>query len=184
MALLGVLLAAGASRRFGPDDKLLAPFAGRPLVLHAAATLMALAPDRLVAVVSAPAVANILPPAFERRFVPAGGALDLSFHAAIDAASAQDERLMICLGDMPCVPLRAFRALLALPGSGACLCDGQRMPPLLLARADYAAARSAASGDSGGRRFLAGLPADRLVTLARPEGRDIDRPADLSLPDG
>ncbi len=180
MALLGVLLAAGASRRFGPGDKLLAPLAGRSLVLHAATALMALAPDRLVAVVSAQAVADILPPAFERRFVPAGGPLGQSFHAAIDAADARDDRLLICLGDMPCVPPHALQALLARPGSGACICDDRRMPPVLLVRADYAAARAAASGDSGGRQFLAGLPVESLIALTRAESRDIDRPADLA----
>src|SRR3546814_11472282 len=43
-------LAAGGSRRFGTSDKLLAPVAGAPLALHAAARIMELAPGRRIAV--------------------------------------------------------------------------------------------------------------------------------------
>src|SRR3546814_2892271 len=45
-----ILLAAGGSRRFGTSDKLLAPVAGAPLALHAAARIMELAPGRRIAV--------------------------------------------------------------------------------------------------------------------------------------
>src|SRR3546814_12508477 len=45
-----ILLAAGGSLRFGTSDKLLAPVAGAPLALHAAARIMELAPGRRIAV--------------------------------------------------------------------------------------------------------------------------------------
>ena len=40
MKTLGVLLAAGASRRFGAEDKLLAPWQGQPLVMAASRALL------------------------------------------------------------------------------------------------------------------------------------------------
>ena len=57
MRTVGILLAAGQSRRFGPTDKLMAPLHGRPLVTYAAATLRAVAPDVLIAVTSSEIVA-------------------------------------------------------------------------------------------------------------------------------
>ncbi|MEM1065762.1 MAG: NTP transferase domain-containing protein, partial [Pseudomonadota bacterium] len=50
MKTAGVLLAAGASRRFGAADKLLAPLNGRPLISYAARALVAAKPDVLIAI--------------------------------------------------------------------------------------------------------------------------------------
>ncbi len=49
---VGLLLAAGLSRRFGGDDKLLTLFRGQALVRHAAAVMARLFLDRRMAVVS------------------------------------------------------------------------------------------------------------------------------------
>ena len=48
--ITAILLAAGTSRRFGGEDKLLAPLAGGPLALHAARHIVGLAPRRRIAV--------------------------------------------------------------------------------------------------------------------------------------
>ena len=48
--ICAILLAAGRSRRFGGDDKLLAPVAGDPLALHAAARITEMLPGRRIAV--------------------------------------------------------------------------------------------------------------------------------------
>ncbi|MEL7253684.1 MAG: nucleotidyltransferase family protein [Pseudomonadota bacterium] len=61
MIRAGVLLAAGASRRFGPQDKLLAQLQGTPLVTHAATALAASDFDVLIGVVRSAHVAQHLP---------------------------------------------------------------------------------------------------------------------------
>ena len=52
---------------------------------------------------------------------------------------------------------------------------------MLLAEADYAAARASAEGDRGARQFLATLPPDTLIDVDPGEMLDIDQPADLPL---
>ena len=59
MSLGVLLLAAGQSRRFGPQDKLLAPLAGRPVVAHALDALALPEADFRLAVVSTDQVATI-----------------------------------------------------------------------------------------------------------------------------
>lgn len=177
---LGVVLAAGASRRFGAEDKLLADWNGAPLVCAAVAALERSGAGDCAAVVSAEAVAAVLPARFRRIWVAPGLPMAASFHAALDFAEAAGcARLLLMLGDMPGIGIRVLERLLAGQGSGACRQGAVRMPPMLLQRADFGAARAAAQGDRGARGFLATLPETALVPLEPEEGRDIDRPSDL-----
>lgn len=179
---LGVLLAAGQSRRFGVQNKLLHPVAGRPLVAHAAQALAGAGCDRLAAVVSAAQVACVLPPPFQSIQIEPGQDMAASFRAAIDLArQVQAQRVLISLGDMPFVPAQTFRRLLALNGDGACLCGTRRMPPVVLMAASFDTVWQNARGDAGARPFIAHLPPDALVPLSMSGALDIDTPADLSL---
>ena len=60
MTVAALLLAAGASRRFGADDKLLARVGGTALVAHAARSLHLPQVDIRIAVAASDAVAEIL----------------------------------------------------------------------------------------------------------------------------
>ena len=60
MTCTGLLLAGGASRRFGPSDKLLATVAGMPLMSHAAQAMRATPLDDRIAVIANPALAPLL----------------------------------------------------------------------------------------------------------------------------
>ncbi len=62
--IVGLLMAAGQSRRFGSADKLLAVYQGRQLVSHAAAAISAIV-DRLIAVTTNAEVVAALPQNFE-----------------------------------------------------------------------------------------------------------------------
>lgn len=186
MRRIGILLAAGASRRFGPEDKLLAPLRGEALVLHAVRALQTLRLDRLVAITSSPAVEAVLAPLMECHAIEAEQPLSASFLAALALAAgdagffADGGKLLIALGDMPGITATSLQSLLALPGSGAASFGGVRMPPVVLDPADMAMAREGVAGDRGARGFLASLPETALVPLTAAEAQDVDRPEDLA----
>ncbi|AGT08314.1 nucleotidyltransferase family protein [Paracoccus aminophilus] len=182
---LGVLLAAGASRRFGAADKLLANWQGMALVRVSAQILACAGCDRLAAVVSRPEVGAALPDGFSTVSIAPGQEMAASFHAALDlAAQIGAKRLLIALGDMPRISPLRLRALLSLPGRGAVLCaDGRRMPPVLLQAKDFAQARALATGDHGARALLARFTPSELIALPEGEALDIDLATDLALAD-
>lgn len=178
MTTAGVLLAAGLSRRFGPADKLLSPWHGRPLVTAAASTLAQAGCDDLAAVVSSDAVAAALPPSFHIIRIAPGLPMAASFRAACHFAEDRGaDRLLIALGDMPGVSAGTLRWLLDGTTSRACQHDGARMPPALLLRADWQAATP--DGDQGARAILARLPPYALRDLQPPEAADVDTALDL-----
>lgn len=180
MRRAGALLAAGGSTRFGLGDKLLAPWRGRPLVTWAADALRAAGCDGLLAVVSSPAVAAVLPADFSVNALPPGAAMSASFkHAVRWAQQGGADGLLLCLGDMPNVSPALLRRLLDLPGSGACAQGHRRLPPVHIAAGDFARVLAAPEGDHGARALVAALPGDRLIPVSRRAAHDIDRPADL-----
>jgi len=171
-----VLLAAGASRRFGAADKLHADLEGRPLVMHAAATLRTMGFGALVAVCG-PATAPLLD-GFEVVIndMPDDGQAR-SVRLGVERALVHDvDAVLVALGDMPFVTPAHLHALLAADGDRvASSLDGQAMPPALFRR-DRARALLGLDGDRGGGRLLTGatLVAGDAMLLA-----DIDRPSDL-----
>jgi len=180
MHCLGVLLAAGASRRFGPEDKLLAPYRGAALVCAAATPLLGAGCDAVLAIVSSMEVANVLPTEIEICRVASGRPLADSFGMAVDLALEQRaSRLLICLGDMPNVTAALLRRLVTYDGSCACRVGATLTPPMVLGSADYATAKAGADGDRGARQFLTALPSNALIDVDPVEVLDIDRPDDL-----
>ncbi|ADO41259.1 nucleotidyltransferase family protein [Ketogulonicigenium vulgare] len=172
---VGVLLAAGLSRRFGPENKLTFAWQGQPLMSYAADALVGAGCESLAAVVSDPDVAALLPAGFTAIALPTGLPMASSFVAAVDHAVALGgQRLLICLGDMPGISGARLRELLAMPGSAACTCEGARMPPMVLEAADFTRARASAKGDRGARVFLQSLSPQQLLPLEAFEAVDID----------
>jgi molybdenum cofactor cytidylyltransferase len=110
--VVGALLAAGQSRRFGADDKLLAPLDGMPLVRHAANAMFEAELTQRIAVVSNPAVANVLCD-FEVTSVPPGEPMSVSLGSAVKVAQQIGaDQLLVVLGDMPRIPAEHLRALI------------------------------------------------------------------------
>jgi molybdenum cofactor cytidylyltransferase len=174
----GLLLAAGASRRFGPEDKLLALFAGRPLLSHAAAAMRAASLDRRIAVVSSAATAALLD-GFEIIRIAQGEQSD-SLRAGLAAAGAPD-RLLIALGDMPLVTVTLLDRVIAtctddLP-SASREADGPVMPPACFP-ASWLPRLAELSGDQGAGRPLRDLPTSQIVE-ASGQLPDIDTPEAL-----
>jgi molybdenum cofactor cytidylyltransferase len=177
MARTGLLLAAGASRRFGAPDKLLAELRGRPLIAHAAGVMCATPLDHRIAVIANPALATYLA-GFQIVTVRASAQSD-SLRAGL-AAAGDPDRLLIVLGDMPDVTAAHLAKVLAattddLPAASH---NGRSaLPPACFPR-PWLAGLGALTGDQGAGRLLRDLPASQLIS-APGLLRDIDRPEDL-----
>lgn len=185
-----ILLAAGASRRFGAQDKLLAPLDGRPLVAHAAATVAGMGFAHLIGVCASEdiAVSALLSSsgfAIARTSADRPGDwpdMAASLARGVAVADRLDvDAVLLCLGDMPFITPAHLAALLAvhadMPGAITASSDGRNpTPPALFGRGSFAALQ-AMQGDRGARDLLA-----QAVLVPASPGllRDIDRPADLS----
>ncbi len=190
--MIGVLLAAGFSRRFGADDKLLQSLAdGRPIALAAAENLikaipLAVAVLRPENVVLAQALQNIGLKIVYCYKADAGMADSLS--AAIGYAAQFPESeggFVIALADMPDIRPGTIKAIANQLQAGAAIVapayQGQRGHPVAFA-AKFGPALIGLTGDEGARSILKQhsqeiylLPCEDAGILA-----DIDTPADLA----
>lgn len=182
MTTVGLLLAAGQSRRFGPDNKLLADLGGRPLVTHAAAALARAGCDKLLVVTTNPAVAE-LATGFEN--VELGGAdqgQSASLRAGVRRVSKEGAKcVLVALGDMPFVTPETMKRTLALGQRHgvAMATDGtHRMPPICFGNNMFSSILEL-TGDQGAREMLRAFPSKTEVLVSTEELRDIDTSADL-----
>ena len=179
------VLAAGQSRRFGPDDKLAARFQGALLGEAVCRTLAGLDFSRrwvIAARAEHPCAAGWQAHGFAiavNAQAEAGLGTSVALAATL-ALQANAPGLLIALADMPLVPAGHFQALLARAATNApsaivaSAADGIPMPPAAFGR-DHLPRLAALIGDSGARALL-----DRaeLVTCAPEWLIDIDtRPA-------
>ncbi len=186
--VVGILLAAGTSRRFGDDNKLLAELDGEPVVRHAAGTLLATTLDEVVVIVGYQAAGvrdalNGLALEFvENPAYETGQATSVA--AGIRAVRDRADAVLFALGDMPFVSPATIDSVIAAYSSGAgdavaAAVDGDRGNPVLF-DARFFDDLADLDGDIGGREILCGHPAAVLVESGDPGVRqDIDTPADL-----
>jgi molybdenum cofactor cytidylyltransferase len=198
MTTVGLLLAAGSSTRFGPDeDKLQVIVAGAPLVAHAARVLLAVPVERLFVVVPsdrsavAAKLAGALSPEQQVRLrwvVNTGHHLGLSTSVREGLLAATEDcadwtELLVMPGDQPGVDIATARAVRAAVQAGrrparATYSDGPGHP-VGLPREVWAPLTALLTGDVGARSLLDGLDVQD-VPVAGPAPIDIDTPADLS----
>ena len=189
MQIAVLLLAAGQSRRFGAEDKLLAPFRGRPLVDHALAHLTdpALAGFRLrqLAVVSDPQVAALAQArGFALAPIPPGQPMAASLVQGLAQLRSGPipDQLLVALGDMPFVQPQDFAALLRMAGTApaACATGEVALPPALFPASDFAKL-ARLQGDRGAASVLRGLDKHRLLRLPPERLADIDTTQELRI---
>lgn len=177
MTVGAVLLAAGASHRFGAEEKLLAPLNGDALIRHAA-RIVAGFPVRL-AVVSSDAVrAEVERSGIPCLTVPAGRGQGDNLAAGVRAIGDVD-RLAVFLGDMPFLRAEDVARLLSTdPHRPACATlNGVPLPPAIFPR-HWLPRLAVLSGDRGAGALLrAGDVAHPAIPAAHL--RDVDRKGDL-----
>jgi molybdenum cofactor cytidylyltransferase len=172
----GLILAAGAGRRFGPDSKLLADLDGQPLIEHAVqAATEAL--DRVVVVLGARAD--------EIRARAELGAAEVTVCEDWDEGQAAslrhglalldgEPKVLVLLGDQPDVSAETIRRMAAEPAGSRASHGGVPGHPVVLDQ-DLAARARVLRGDQG----LRDLVDWRMVEVGPSTTRDVDTPADL-----
>jgi len=178
-----VILAAGASRRYG-SPKQLAVVDGRTLLEHAIESAMAADLTPVAAVVpvwlSRPARLDQAWLRWVRNPFPERG-MGLSLRLGLEALGDEVSAAVILLGDQPVMPATTIGAVLRARGDRpivAALAGGVMAPPVLLERTHFDLA-DGLTRDVGLREVLRANP--DLVTTARVTSHapDIDLPDDL-----
>lgn len=197
-----VLLAAGASTRFGPENKLLAEISGEPLIARLVAVVLASRIGEIVVVTPADpsAIATALARAVNLdpnrlRIVansdPSRG-IASSIVMGIEAVSAGASGAMIVPADMPGLTVAACNALIsAFAASGhaavvhAATGEQRQRNPVIWPRRLFEKLL-ALSGDTGGKPLIAEERASRpasVIAVAFDRAElflDVDVPADLA----
>lgn len=184
--VVGILLAAGSSRRFG-SNKLLAPLAdGTPLAVAAASRLIAAVPGSIAVVRPGDDALAALLAGEGLRIVECAEAewgMGHSLAAGVAAAHAADAWL-IALADMPSIKISTIAGLVARLHAGSALVapfhTGRRGHPVGFA-AGFGAELLSLRGDAGARYLLA-RHASSLTRLDVDDPGilvDVDIPGDL-----
>jgi molybdenum cofactor cytidylyltransferase len=192
MKVVGILLAAGFSTRFG-TNKLLAPLpagtpeAGTPVAVAAARHLAEALPES-VAVVRprAQKVSQLLREAGCRTVICKNAAQGMGASLAAGVRAADDaDGWVIALADMPFVGPETIRRIATALEEGAAIaapaCGGERGHPVGFARR-FRDELLALTGDEGARQILKAHPDWITLYETGDRGvlRDVDVPADLA----
>jgi molybdenum cofactor cytidylyltransferase len=171
-----------------PDNKLLSPIGGEPMIRRVVVTVLAsgLRPvivvtgyeaDRVVTALSGLDVIFVTNAAYS-------AGLSASLRAGLEAVPADADGALICLGDMPWVDVSVIQALIAAFTGQKAICvpvhRGQRGNPVLWGRS-YFSEMVSLTGDSGAKPLMSRHAAHLVEVDATTDGilYDIDTPADL-----
>ncbi len=191
MKVAAMILAAGASRRFGLRNKLLVPLEGKPVLAHVLA-LAAQSCDRVIAVTppDEAVMAEVTRSGAQIAINDAAAeGMGTSLACGIAALPDEADAALVFLGDMPWIQPTSIAALhqLAVSADGATAPvlrprhQGQAGHPVLFRRVLFPVLKTL-SGDQGARRLLAARRHDVAYADVDDPGvlGDIDTPGDLS----
>lgn len=187
--IVAVVLAAGMSSRFGPQNKLLADWAGAPVIVHAVRTAVESRVDAVHVVVGhdaerVRAAVEHLDVSIARTEAYARGQSASVCRGVRAARDDGGDVILFVLGDMPAVAPESLDALIAgyLAGVGdpiAAACNGVRGNPVLFGSRHFDALLNL-TGDDGGRELLLTDDRARCVETGDPGILvDVDRRAHL-----
>ena len=183
--IAGVVLAAGAGRRFGAP-KQLADLGGRPMLERVLAAIAAAPLDRAFVVLGAEAEAIIA--GVDLRGTEAvicdhwEAGLSASLRTGVACADASGaESAVVVLGDQPMIsPNSIAKTIAARGGVPAVRANYAGTPahPVLLERELFAMVREL-RGDAGARALLTGVPVREVDCDGLGSPVDVDTPAEL-----
>jgi len=170
--IAGLVLAAGAGRRFGDEPKQLAELDGRPLLQHAVdAAVAAGALQRAEQITAAVDFGRAEPVVCENWDDGQAASLRCGLRALPEA-----ERIVVTLGDQPWVGTEAIMRLAREPAGTRAAYDGVPGHPVVLG-GELAAAALALEGDEGARGLLRDARTVECGDVA--DDRDVDTVGDL-----
>ncbi|MHB8692842.1 MAG: nucleotidyltransferase family protein [Solirubrobacteraceae bacterium] len=178
--IAGLVLAAGAGTRFGPEPKLLAELDGRPLIEHAIAAQCAVdALERVIVVLGSRAEEIRGAVRFGRAetVLCEEWAQGQSASLRCGAEALRDaSKVIVTLGDTPRIVPAVIARFVAAPPRARATYHGKPGHPVVLGP-DELRALDGLRGDAGARELLAGGELIECSDLA--SGVDIDTPEDL-----
>lgn len=189
--ITAIVLASGVSQRFGEADKLLHTVCDTPLAMHIMDTLTAIPFMERVVVVATDNMAlteMISRHHFQIAHNPQplrgqGHSLSLGVKRALERQ--QPEALLICLADMPCVPVEVIDGLIQALNTGAsaavCSAEGRISPPALFHKQHFPSLVEL-DGEMGARKLLNTIPDVVRVEADPKDLRDFDVPEDFLRP--
>jgi CTP:molybdopterin cytidylyltransferase MocA len=178
--IAGLILAAGAGSRFGPEPKLLADLEGRPLLQWAVDAQLAVPALERIVVVLGEGAEHIIGDVEFGRAEPiicghwAEGQSE-SLRFGLEALTGAD-KVIVTLGDEPLISSAVLARFVDEPAPARATYDGEPGHPVALGRRELAAVREL-RGDRGARELLADA---RMIECSHLcSGRDVDTPNDL-----
>ena len=178
--ICGLVLAAGAGTRFGPEPKLLASLDGRPLVeraIEAQCTVQEL--ERVVVVLGAFSE-ELLARVEYGRAVPVvcrdwSSGQSVSLRCGLEALPGAS-KVIVTLGDEPLITSELIRRFVERPPGTRAVYGGRPAHPVVLGP-EHIKALADVSGDRGARDLLRGDHEVECSDLC--SGRDVDTIQDL-----
>jgi molybdenum cofactor cytidylyltransferase len=187
--IVGILLAAGSSRRFGADKRLHPLHDGTQMALASARHLAAVCARTIVVIrPDDTALASLLATEGLETVVCAEAAQGMGHSLACGVAATADAAgWLVALADMPYIPPASYHVVLQSMRDGAALArpihDGSPGHPVAFGAA-HLDKLLALTGDQGGKAILEANPAAVVLCSVDDPGvlKDVDVPVQIEAP--